>query len=32
MWSYTEAENAWLAGSREAVHPFERDDALDPAA
>lgn len=32
MWSYTEAENAWLAPSREAPRSPLREDALDVAA
>jgi hypothetical protein len=32
MWSYTEAENTWLAPSREAADRPVREDALDPAA
>ena len=32
MWSYTEAENTWLAPSREAARPPVREDALDVAA
>jgi hypothetical protein len=32
MWSYTEAENTWLAPSREAARPPGREDAPDFAA
>ena len=32
MWSYTEAEDAWLALSREAPRLPVREDAPDPAA
>jgi hypothetical protein len=32
MWSYTEAENAWLVPSREAPRPPVREDAPDVAA
>jgi len=32
MWSYTDAENAWLAPSLEIAQPPERDDAPDLAA
>jgi hypothetical protein len=32
MWSYTEAENAWLASSRQAARLTLRADAPDQAA
>ncbi len=32
MWSYTEAENAWLAPSHEAASTPVRDDAPDSAS
>ena len=32
MWSYTEAENTWLAMSRETASASVRDDAPDSAS